>query len=448
MQTWDIPVMLTNARYTRAPNTHKATIPRVLGGRTHVVVTSLVKAQTTASDTAACTSVRRNIACFRAVKWQIHFDTLRHGAIVCDTRSMALHFWSEDEATQLIYPCSVQMSRRGRTEITLKRRNPTWIPTPNMRERNPDLPERVGLGPENPMGTRAMDLTWHYYRIHGIDDPAKVGRRRLWPPTSEHRDARTDFGRDTTGPMVRTMKTEMNDMPHDYQAPGGTGARRPIRHRAERRGMTAGMMLVALIIAVTVAPVAAHHPGEQMDEATAELEPAFEATDIRRAPSLRLTGVDGGDFALSDLRGRIVVLSFVPEEGSVSYQDQQAKLLRVQEAVNITPMRDRVMFLTVAAPDTMGEIATNWDTENWQQASPAEDGVAAAEETFRAVISGQTKAPLIHVIDRSGRHAGVFEGADFDHVNLVFYVSELSNAPTPEPGLLERVRDRVLDIFE
>lgn len=127
------------------------------------------------------TTVRRRTAGFRAVRWQDHFDSLRHGAIVCDTSSMAVHFWSENVDTELVYPCSVPMSesfsRRGRTEITLKRRNPTWIPTPNMRARNPDLPEAVPPGPDNPMGTRALNLTWQYYRIHGIDDPAKIGRR-------------------------------------------------------------------------------------------------------------------------------------------------------------------------------------------------------------------------------------------------------------------------------
>ena len=129
----------------------------------------------------AAAPVRRNTASFRSVDWRDHFDTLRHGAIICDTGSMALHFWSQDAGTRLLYPCSVPMSedfaRRGRTEITLRRRNPTWIPTPNMRRRDPELPEVVPPGPENPMGTRALSLGWQYDRIHGIDDPAKVGRR-------------------------------------------------------------------------------------------------------------------------------------------------------------------------------------------------------------------------------------------------------------------------------
>ena len=125
-------------------------------------------------------NVRRNTQVFRAERWQDHFDNLRNGAILCDVTSRALHFWAEDEGMYLVYPTSVPMTeeftRRGRTEITLMRRDPVWIPTPNMRARDPSLPERVEAGPENPMGTRAMNLSWQHYRIHGIDNPAKVGR--------------------------------------------------------------------------------------------------------------------------------------------------------------------------------------------------------------------------------------------------------------------------------
>jgi lipoprotein-anchoring transpeptidase ErfK/SrfK len=46
-----------------------------------------------------------------------------------------------------------------------------------MRQRDPTLPARVEAGPDNPLGTRAMNLGWQYYRIHGIDNVAKIGRR-------------------------------------------------------------------------------------------------------------------------------------------------------------------------------------------------------------------------------------------------------------------------------
>ncbi len=126
-------------------------------------------------------TARRNVMGFRNHDWRDHFDTLRNGAILCDTDSRALYYWSEDESTTLVYPTSVPMSeeftRRGHTRITLMRRDPVWIPTPNMRERDPSLPARVEPGPDNPMGTRAMNLSWQFYRIHGIDNPAKIGRR-------------------------------------------------------------------------------------------------------------------------------------------------------------------------------------------------------------------------------------------------------------------------------
>jgi lipoprotein-anchoring transpeptidase ErfK/SrfK len=132
-------------------------------------------------ETDANPRVRRNTMSFRTVQWRDHFDSLRHGAIICDSASRAVHFWSEDESTYLVFPCSVPMTeeftRRGRTEIVLKRLNPTWIPTPSMRERDPTLPPIVHPGPDNPLGTRALNLSWQYYRIHGIDNPAKIGRR-------------------------------------------------------------------------------------------------------------------------------------------------------------------------------------------------------------------------------------------------------------------------------
>lgn len=132
-------------------------------------------------DTQPAERVRHNVMSFRTIDWRDHFNSLRLGAIVCDTQSRALHYWSEDQSVYRLYPSSAPMSeeftRRGFTTITMKRRDPVWIPTPGMRERQPYLPERVEAGPDNPLGTRALNLGWQYYRIHGIDDVRKIGRR-------------------------------------------------------------------------------------------------------------------------------------------------------------------------------------------------------------------------------------------------------------------------------
>ena len=123
----------------------------------------------------------RNISSFSARHWQPHFSSLRNGAILVDTVSRALHFWSEDQSIYRLYPTSVpqseEMTRRGRTSIVRKVVGPTWRPTPSMLRRNPDLPRVVGPGPQNPLGTHALYLGWQYFRIHGTQDERKIGRR-------------------------------------------------------------------------------------------------------------------------------------------------------------------------------------------------------------------------------------------------------------------------------
>jgi len=130
----------------------------------------------------ASSTIRNNISSFRMLDWRGYFDSTRKGAILVDTTSRALHFWSEDQSVYRLYPTSVPLSeeltRRGRTEVVQKVVNPTWRPTPSMKERNPEWPDVVeGGSPDNPLGTRALYLSWTYYRIHGTHDTRKIGRR-------------------------------------------------------------------------------------------------------------------------------------------------------------------------------------------------------------------------------------------------------------------------------
>lgn len=63
----------------------------------------------------------------------------------------------------------------GKTYIANKRENPIWIPTKRLREENPELPEIVEAGPDNPLGNYAMDLAWPSFVIHGTNDPISIG---------------------------------------------------------------------------------------------------------------------------------------------------------------------------------------------------------------------------------------------------------------------------------
>lgn len=125
---------------------------------------------------------RHNISSFRALDWRPYFENTRKGAILVDINSRALHYWNDDQSVYRLYPSSIPLSeeltRRGRTEVTQKVKNPPWRPTASMRERFPDWPEFIpGGDPMNPLGPRALYLSWQYYRIHGTHDTRKIGRR-------------------------------------------------------------------------------------------------------------------------------------------------------------------------------------------------------------------------------------------------------------------------------
>mgnify|MGYP001316962868 CR=1 FL=1 len=143
--------------------------------------TNVNESNTTEVDREVSESVRHNISSFRALDWQPYFSNLKNGAVLVDISSRALHYWSEDEKIYKLYPSSVPLSeeltKRGRTKVTQKVVGPSWSPTPAMLERNPDWPSFMPPGPDNPLGTHALYLSWRHYRIHGTHDTRKIGRR-------------------------------------------------------------------------------------------------------------------------------------------------------------------------------------------------------------------------------------------------------------------------------
>ncbi len=65
---------------------------------------------------------------------------------------------------------------QGELNVTNKRVQPRWVPTVDMRRKDPSLPLAVeGGDPRNPLGPRALYLGNTLYRIHGTDAPWTVG---------------------------------------------------------------------------------------------------------------------------------------------------------------------------------------------------------------------------------------------------------------------------------
>ncbi|MDR9394712.1 MAG: L,D-transpeptidase [Roseovarius sp.] len=123
---------------------------------------------------------RRNASSFVTQDWRDHFDELGQGAILADIDSRAVHYWGPDESYDL-FPSSVPktdaLTKRGYTRVVRKRVGPDWTPTASMRERDPSLPDYMPPGPDNPLGTHALYLSWPAYLIHGTHDTRKIGRR-------------------------------------------------------------------------------------------------------------------------------------------------------------------------------------------------------------------------------------------------------------------------------
>ena len=150
-----------------------------LGASAALPAAAQVQDGTTQFEAAPFT--RNNTSSFRMLDWRDYFASTKGGAILADTRSRALHFWSEDQTIYRLYPTSVPLTddllRTGKTEVVKKVVGPDWRPTAAMKQRNPDWPDYIPPGPDNPLGTHALWLSWPAYRIHGTHDTRKIGRR-------------------------------------------------------------------------------------------------------------------------------------------------------------------------------------------------------------------------------------------------------------------------------
>jgi len=117
-------------------------------------------------------------------------DGPREGILI-NLAEMRLYYFPEKDGAPVSYPIGIGrdglMTPTGNTTVVRKMEKPVWRPTAEKRARDPEAPEMVGPGPENPLGAYALYLGWPAYLIHGTNKPWGVGRRvssgciRLYP---------------------------------------------------------------------------------------------------------------------------------------------------------------------------------------------------------------------------------------------------------------------------
>ena len=115
--------------------------------------------------------------------------------VVINLADMRLYYFGAGGEVPRSYPIGIGRdgltTPLGSTAIVRKRKDPSWHPTARMREEDPELPEIVSPGPDNPLGNRAMYLGWPAYLIHGTNKPWGIGRRsssgciRMYPEDAE-----------------------------------------------------------------------------------------------------------------------------------------------------------------------------------------------------------------------------------------------------------------------
>lgn len=114
--------------------------------------------------------------------------------IVVNLADQRLYFFAPGLAPES-YPIGVPTAgaglQTGTTRVISKRIDPTWIPPASVRAEEPELPSTVPPGPDNPLGSFALDLEWASVVIHGTNRPYGIGRRvshgcfRLYPEDIE-----------------------------------------------------------------------------------------------------------------------------------------------------------------------------------------------------------------------------------------------------------------------
>ncbi|MDJ1157830.1 L,D-transpeptidase [Chelatococcus sp. SYSU_G07232] len=104
------------------------------------------------------------------------------GTVVVRTRHRFLYLVMEN-GEALRYGCGIGrqgFSWSGRANVGAKQIWPDWYPPQEMRDRQPELPEFMPGGPDNPLGARALYLYKNnrdtLYRIHGTREARSIGR--------------------------------------------------------------------------------------------------------------------------------------------------------------------------------------------------------------------------------------------------------------------------------
>jgi len=113
--------------------------------------------------------------------------------IVINLSEMRLYYFFKKNKKSFVMTFPVGIGDEGAEtppgvfKITEKIESPSWKVPESIRKERPELPAVVPPGPDNPLGSHALRLSWSSILIHGTDKPWGIGRNvshgciRLYP---------------------------------------------------------------------------------------------------------------------------------------------------------------------------------------------------------------------------------------------------------------------------
>ncbi len=209
-------------------------------------------------------------------------------------------------------------------------------------------------------------------------------------------------------------------------------------------------LAAAIAILAALATTAIAHSLNEVESLMGDKEKYFQPID-KPAPGFSLQTADGRSVRLTDLRGKVVVLHFIYTSCPDVCPLHAEKVAEVQKLINSTPMKDRVVFVTITTDPSRdtGEVMRDYgsvhglDPVNWLflTATPdePEDTTRKLAESFGHKFTKtddglQMHGIVTHVIDKDGTWKANFHGLKFDPVNFVTFVNALTNGTTrPHP---------------
>ena len=108
----------------------------------------------------------------------VDYPTTRVGGTIVISTSQRRLYYVLGGGKAIRYGIAVGMEGyawSGVSTVSAKREWPDWSPTPDELRRFPNLPHHMVGGPDNPLGARALYLGDTLYRIHGTNEPWKLG---------------------------------------------------------------------------------------------------------------------------------------------------------------------------------------------------------------------------------------------------------------------------------